>query len=365
MKFETNYSKIISLIEKVDPLSYGKTRNYIDGDVTYLSPYISRGVISTKFVLEKILSKGYDPKKIEKFIQELAWRDHWQLVWKNRGKLINNDLKSKQDEVEHYFIPKSIVNACTRIDAIDHSINKLYNTGYMHNHVRMYVASLACNIAKSHWSLPAKWMYYHLFDADWGSNALSWQWVAGSNSKKKYYANQKNINKFCYTEQQETFLDVSYEDLMVIKIPEELGELLDLKLTTSLPNKEEIVIDSQLPTLIYNFYNLDPNWKSDLEANRILLLEPSIFNDYPISEQTLNFVLELSKNIDSIQIFVGEFKELASNSNISNIYFKEHLLNTHYTGTEESRDWMFEVHGDYSSFFSFWNKCKKELKQIV
>jgi deoxyribodipyrimidine photo-lyase len=91
---------------------------------------------------------------------------------------------------------------------------------------------------------------------------------------------------------------------MVIKIPEELGELLDLKLTTSLPNKEEIVIDSQLPTLIYNFYNLDPNWKSDLEANRILLLEPSIFNDYPISEQTLNFVLELSKNIDSIQIFL-------------------------------------------------------------
>lgn len=362
MKFETNYNKIISQLENVDPIRYSKSRNYIDGDVTYLSPYISRGVISTKFVLNKMVNKGYDPSKIEKFIQELAWRDFWQLVWVNKGKLIDQDLKSKQTEVENHSIPNSIVNASTTIDAIDQSIRNLYETGYMHNHVRMYVASLACNIAKSHWSLPAKWMYYHLFDADWASNALSWQWVAGSNSKKKYLTNQKNINKFCYTNQTETFLDLSYEDLPKIDIPDELSDLIDLKLTTSLPEKNDIVIDPELPTLIYNFYNLDPNWKSGLKANRILLLEPSIFNDYPISDKTLEFVLELSKNINSIQVFAGEFNELAAYSNNLDIYFKEHPLNKHYTGTEESRDWMFAVKGDYSSFFSFWNKCKKELK---
>ncbi len=362
MKFETNYKSIVSLIDNIDPLKYGKTRNYIDGDVTYLSPYISRGIISTKFVLNRILSRGFDSNKIEKFIQELAWRDYWQLVWMNKGKLIDNDLKYKQTKVENYFIPKSILYADTTIDAIDIAIKDLYNNGYMHNHVRMYVASLTCNIAKCHWSLPAKWMYYHLFDADWGSNTLSWQWVAGSNSKKKYFANQKNINKFCYTQQKETFLDLSYEVLMDNDIPKELSDLVDLKLTTSLPDKNEIVIDPNLPTLIYNFYNLDPNWKSDLEANRILLLEPSIFREYPVSDKTLNFVLELAKNIMSIQLFVGEFKDLTNHLDISNLYFKEHPFNKHYVGTEESRDWMFKTKGDYSSFFSFWNKCKKELK---
>ena len=94
MKFETKYQNIISQIENIDPVKYSRTRNYIDGDVSYLSPYISRGVISTKYVLNKILSKGYHPQKVEKFIQELMWRDYWQLVWFNKGDLINTDLKS-------------------------------------------------------------------------------------------------------------------------------------------------------------------------------------------------------------------------------------------------------------------------------
>ena len=51
-------------------------------------------------------------------------------------------------------------------------------------------------------------MYYHLLDGDWASNALSWQWVAGSNANKKYYANQDNINKYFNSSQKQTFLDV-------------------------------------------------------------------------------------------------------------------------------------------------------------
>jgi deoxyribodipyrimidine photo-lyase len=67
-------------MDRIDPILYGKTRNFIDGAVTYLSPYVSRGVISTKFVLENILNRGYHPNGIEKFVQELAWRDYWQQV---------------------------------------------------------------------------------------------------------------------------------------------------------------------------------------------------------------------------------------------------------------------------------------------
>jgi len=70
--FPTRMEDILERIDAIDPVTYAKTRNYIDGAVTHLSPYISRGVISTRFVLERVLSKGHDPKRIEKFIQELA-----------------------------------------------------------------------------------------------------------------------------------------------------------------------------------------------------------------------------------------------------------------------------------------------------
>ena len=188
MIFETDYNTIQQRIENIDPLKYGKTRNYLNGDVTYLSPFISRGIISTRQIAKAVLAKGYHPSEIESFLKELAWRDYFQQVWIALGDEINEDVKNKQ-VCNHFLIPKQLVEANTNIEAIDKCINDLYQTGYMHNHARMYVASLACNIAKSHWRLPARWMYYNLLDADWASNALSWQWVAGANSSKKYIAN--------------------------------------------------------------------------------------------------------------------------------------------------------------------------------
>ena len=192
---ETNYLKIIDQIESIDPVNYSKNRNFIDGSVTKLSPYISRGLISTKYVFEKILERNIPFWKVEKFVQELCWRDYWQLIWKQKGNLIDADLKRIQDGVSNHSLSKALIDGNCGIKAIDNSINELYDTGYMHNHNRMYLASIACNVAKSHWLNPARWMYYNLLDGDWGSNALSWQWVCGSNSNKKYYANQENINK--------------------------------------------------------------------------------------------------------------------------------------------------------------------------
>ncbi len=360
--FPTSYVEILQRVRNTDPVKYGSTRNYINGAVTHLSPYLSRGIISTKFVLDDILQRGYEPYQIEKFIQELAWRDYWQQVWIAKGTAINEDLKHPQFPVSNNSISKAIVNASTGIEAIDKAIQQFYRTGYLHNHVRMYIASIACNIAQSYWKMPARWMYYHLLDADWASNALSWQWVAGANANKKYVANQENINKYCFTNQKDTFLDVPYETLPLIEIPETLKETEQLELKTPLPAKKEIVIDKKLPTCIYNFYNLDPVWRKDISANRILLLEPSHFKEYPISQKTIDFIMEIaSENIYNIQIFVGEFKELMSTYNLKTVYYKEHPLNKHYVGIEEPRDWMFEVKGYYPSFFAFWKKCKKEL----
>jgi deoxyribodipyrimidine photo-lyase len=220
--FTTEYTKILEQVKNINPLEYGRTRNFIDGAVTHLSPYISRGVISTRQVMEHALSQGYYPFQIEKFLQELAWRDYWQQVWIEKGEGINNDLRHEQPDVLNHEMPEAIVKAQTGISAIDTAITDFYDTGYVHNHLRMYIASLACNVGKSHWKVPAQWMYYYLLDGDWASNALSWQWVAGSNSNKKYWANQENINKYCHTNQKGTFLDVSYEDLPNIQVPNNL-----------------------------------------------------------------------------------------------------------------------------------------------
>ena len=229
----------------------------------------------------------------------------------------------------------------------------------------MYIASIACNIGKSHWKTPAQWMYYYLLDADWASNALSWQWVAGANSNKKYFANQENINNYCHTTQTASFLAIDYSDFETLEVPEVLLETMVPELNTPLPKSDELSIDKNLPTLIYNFYNLDPFWKKDQEVNRILLLEPSHFKKYPVSEKTIKFILALAKNITNIQVFVGEFNDLTVQSVIEKIYYKEHPLNNHYTGVEEPRDWMFSVKGYYPSFFSYWKKFKKEIKNNI
>ena len=103
--------KSYSVFRAIDPVKYGSTRNYINGAVTHLSPYISRGVISTKFILTEVLKKGYKPAQIEKFIQELAWRDYWQQLWIAKGAAINKDLKHPQSPVSNSSISKSIVDA--------------------------------------------------------------------------------------------------------------------------------------------------------------------------------------------------------------------------------------------------------------
>ncbi len=359
--FPTDLPSIHQRVRSVDPLKYGRTRNFIDGAVTHLSPYISRGVISTRQILEHVLDRGYSPNKIEKFIQELAWRDYWQQLWISKGVQINDDLRSPQHNVNNFGMPSAVKLAKTGIEAIDTAIAEFYETGYLHNHLRMYIAGICCNMGRSHWNIPAKWMYYHLLDADWASNALSWQWVAGSNSRKKYVANQDNINKYCYTDQKGTFLDIPYADFKDMDIPEELRQTEIPEMQTDLPETPHIDLNPDLPLCVYNFYNLDPQWGTGTAANRVLLLETKHFSQYPISDKSLDFMISLAKNINGIQLFTGSFAELKKLYGAEDIHFKEHPLNAHFSGTEHPRDWMFSVKGYFQSFFSYWKKCRKEL----
>ena len=360
---EGNIDNLIEVISKLDVSAYARTRNFKNGAVSKLSPYISRGVISTKFVMELLLKEGNDKKKMEKFFQELVWRDYWQKLWQRNQNLLT-DLKYPQQPVKFRSIPKAIVEAETGISAMDECIQEFYETGYIHNHMRMYIAAVCCNIGQYHWLNPAQWMYYNLLDGDWGSNALSWQWVAGTTRQKKYIANQENINKYFSTHDYNTFLNKSYEELYSFnKIPEVLKPTSSLTLKTNLPEERKLKIDDEKDTYVFNSYNLDPKWSENEDVNRILLLEPSHFSTYPVSEHVLSFILKMASEIKDIQIAVMEFDQLHELlPTKKDIHYKEHPFSNHYRGVITERDWIFPNVEATGSFFNYWNKGIKQFK---
>lgn len=368
--FPLKYAAILKRMKSIQPGQYGKTRNFTDGAVTYLSPYISRGVISTRQALELVLKEDIKPYSVYKFIQELAWRDYFQLVYKALGKDLMKDILYKQPHATYKKMPAAVYNAQTGIEVLDELIQRFYETGYMHNHVRMYMASLNCNVAKTFWLQPSQWLYYHLLDGDIASNTCSWQWVAGSFSWKQYYCNQENINRYTHTNQQDTFLDKPYETLVKMDSPATLEKRITLKLTTNLPQTKQPELDTTKPTLIYNSYNLDPLWRKNEKVNRVLLLEPSHFKKFPVSDKVMAFITALAGNIKGIQIFTGEVKALTAiykKHGVKDPVFisKEHPSCTHYPGTKDERDWMFPaITGFHKSYSAYWKKADKLLKEM-
>lgn len=360
-QFPTTYDVVMARLEAIEPLAYAESRNFLHGHVTRLSPYISRGVLSTRQVVAHLKKCGHSFEVCEKLVQELCWRDYFQRVWQSVGDDINADLSQPQQGVTNYGMIESVVQASTGVSAIDKGISQFYETGYMHNHLRMYIASIVCNHGGCHWQVPAKWMYYHLLDGDWASNACSWQWVSGAFSKKKYYANQTNINKFMQDNQSDTFLDTSYDLLPETGLPAHIAKHISLEFTMPWPPGDDISNMPQWPVLIYNWYNLDPLWHKNAEYNRVLLLEPSVFSKYPISLMSLKFMLELARNIKNIKVFIGEFEDLQKACSGNSFIFKEHPLNV-YVGKEEKREFVCdEVTEVNGSFFSYWKKVRKAI----
>lgn len=359
--FPVSFEAIMDRVKKIEPRAYGHTRNYIDGAVTYLSPYISRGVISTRKVWEVLKQQRHPWHEMEKLVQELAWRDYFQ--WVAKSKDVNADIKQEQYGVKHHGISDAILWATTGIRGIDDAIKDLYETGYMHNHCRMYVASLACNLAGAHWKNPAQWMYYHLLDGDWASNACSWQWVAGSNSSKKYYANQENISKFTKKPQKGTYLDVDTEALSNIQVPDPLMQHQIWHAPLPLQEGPLPPLDAGKPLCIYTHYNLDPLWRKDQDANRVLLLDTQHLQQYPVGPKVIEFIKKLAGNISDIRIYVGSFQNLMQHYGGSEVYFKEHPLFSHFRGNCDDREWMTtEVKGYHPSFFAYWKKVEKVLQ---
>ena len=207
MIFETSRDKVLKnlddFIEKY--LSeYSKLRNFDFGpnnrtNTSCLSPYITHGLINELEVVKKSLSK-FSFSKNEKFIQEILWRTYWKgwlelrpTVWAD----YINDLKKIKEKFRDNPNYKNAINGSTNVECFNEWIKELKENNYLHNHARMWFASIWIFTLNLPWQLGAELFMKHLYDGDAASNTLGWRWVAGIQTQGKHYlASEWNIKKF-------------------------------------------------------------------------------------------------------------------------------------------------------------------------
>ena len=207
MKFEASkaaaLNRLNNFIEK-NLSEYSKLRNFDFGpekrtNISGLSPYITHGVINEKEVIEKSLSK-FSFSKNEKFIQEVLWRTYWKgwlelrpNVWTDYLVELNK-IREEYKDNQNY---KNAIDGKTNIECFNFWVTELKENNYLHNHTRMWFASIWIFTLELPWQLGAEFFMQHLYDGDSASNTLGWRWVAGIQTQGKHYlASEWNIKKF-------------------------------------------------------------------------------------------------------------------------------------------------------------------------
>ena len=182
---------------------YATERNFDYGpqkrtNTSNLSKYITHRVIDEEEVIQSAYKK-FSFKKIEKFIQEVLWRTYWKgwlemrpQVWRDYTKDVLALAGEKQKQPY-----QDAINGKTSISCFNDWTKELQEYGYLHNHTRMWFASIWVFTLNLPWQLGADFFLKYLKDGDAASNTLSWRWVAGLHTKGKHYlASEWNINKF-------------------------------------------------------------------------------------------------------------------------------------------------------------------------
>ena len=207
MKFEASkaaaLNRLNNFVEK-NLSEYSKLRNFDFGpekrtNISGLSPYITHGVINEKEVIEKSLSK-FSFLKNEKFIQEVLWRTYWKgwlelrpNVWTDYLVELNK-IREEYKDNQNY---KNAIDGKTNIECFNYWVTELKENNYLHNHTRMWFASIWIFTLELPWQLGAEFFMQHLYDGDSASNTLGWRWVAGIQTQGKHYlASEWNIKKF-------------------------------------------------------------------------------------------------------------------------------------------------------------------------
>ncbi len=205
--FEASRAKAV---EKLDNFiennlsEYSKLRNFDFGpdkrsNVSCLSPYITHGIINELEVIDKSLKK-FSFSKNEKFIQEVLWRVYWKgwlelrpNVWSDYLIELNN-LRDQFKSNQNYL---NAIEGKTDLECFNQWVNELKENNYLHNHARMWFASIWIFTLELPWQLGAEFFMQNLYDGDAASNTLGWRWVAGVQTQGKHYlASEWNIKKF-------------------------------------------------------------------------------------------------------------------------------------------------------------------------
>ncbi|MDA7469038.1 DNA photolyase [Candidatus Pelagibacter ubique] len=183
---------------------YSKLRNFDFGpsnrsNVSCLSPYITHGIINELEVINKSLKK-FSFAKNEKFIQEVLWRVYWK-GWLELRPDVWSDYLIELDKIKkEYKNNQSYLDAIegkTNVDCFNQWVIELKENNYLHNHTRMWFASIWIFTLELPWQLGAEFFMQYLYDGDAASNTLGWRWVAGIQTQGKHYiASEWNINKF-------------------------------------------------------------------------------------------------------------------------------------------------------------------------
>jgi len=203
-------------LHEIDALTYGRNRNFLNGAVTRLSPYLRHGCISLAEVIEHVKSQFGD--RGGKLIMQLAWREYWRQVWYLKGDDILSDMETPKVAIGRRPLAEDIRKGKTGLPCMDGFIRDLLQGGYVHNHARLWFAAYVLHWRKTNWREAADWYEANLLDGDKASNHLSWQWVASLFSSKPYYFDKENLARhtgehYCAGCKAQCPFDDSYENL--------------------------------------------------------------------------------------------------------------------------------------------------------
>ncbi len=301
---------------------YSKLRNFDFGpekrsNISCLSPYITHGIINEQEVIQKALSK-FSFSKNEKFIQEVLWRTYWKgwlelrpNVWADYLIELNQIKNEFKDNIDYI----AAIEGKTKVDCFNEWVKELKENNYLHNHTRMWFASIWIFTLELPWQLGAELFMQHLYDGDAASNTLGWRWVAGVQTQGKHYlASEWNIKKFT----NNRFQNIKLNENAPPKLSEKSYQIIkqDFNSPQKIENKNLLIFENNLSFEITDFK--ENNFKkiylvSNKNKNRAIKLSEKLvkFKSHLIEDQEQRL-----KN-QSIDCQIIDISEL---TNIENYY---------------------------------------------
>jgi len=321
MNFEASRAKALEKLNffvENNLSEYSKLRNFDYGpenrsNISCLSPYITHGIINEEEVIKKSLSK-FSFSKNEKFIQEVLWRTYWKGWLELRPNVWSDYLLELNKIRENYKNNPNYNDALegkTNIECFNAWVNELKENNYLHNHTRMWFASIWIFTLELPWQLGAEFFMKHLYDGDAASNTLGWRWVAGVQTQGKHYlASEWNIKKFT----NNRFNNIKLNENAPPKVSEKTYSIIkqDLNNPQNLEEKNLVIFENNLSFEITDFQ--DNKFKkiyliSNKNENKSIKLSEKVvkFKSHLIKDQEKR--LE-AKSINCEVIDISEIKKI-------------------------------------------------------